>query len=125
MGETLPALLIAGISIAALLGMIISSATTIDKSGFALGGGFLAFLVAVSSLDHETFVLMEHPAVIDIFGVVMFLFAAMAIVEGVDHHGGFSVVTRFITATNKDKLVAIVAIIILEVPPVSSPVPTC
>lgn len=104
-------LLIALISIGALVGMSISGATTIDKSGYAIWGGFGAWLIASVALGHDTFELMEHPAVIDIFGVVMFLFAAMTIVEGIDHHGGFSVVTRFITATNKDKLVAIVAIL--------------
>lgn len=111
MDASLPSLLIALVSVGALVGMVVSDSTTIDKSGFSLWGGFVAWLIAAASLDHELFELMEHPAVLDIFGVVMFLFAAMTIVEGVDHHGGFSVVTRFITATNKDKLVVVIALI--------------
>lgn len=111
MDATFASLLIALVSVGALLGMIISDSTTIDKSGWSLWGGFGAWLIAAASMDHELFELMEHPAVLDIFGVVMFLFAAMTIVEGVDHHGGFSVVTRFITATNKDRLVVVVAFI--------------
>ena len=89
----------------------------IDKSASALLTGVLVWTVLVlgapeilssemlhglSSQDFIHHHLMEHLA--EIASIIFFLLGAMTIVELVDAHGGFGVVTDKITTTNKVKL---------------------
>ncbi len=98
----------------------------IDKSASALLTGVLCWTVLIigapeifnGTVEHAQeaggfshFIneeLMEHLA--DIAGILFFLLGAMTIVELIDAHGGFGVVTDKITTTNKVKLIWILAL---------------
>lgn len=82
----------------------------IDKAATALITGGLCWVLYVFSggtvVDSPEFI--HH--VYDIAEIVLFLLAAMAIVEIIDVHEGFAVITERITTRNKDKLLVIIAI---------------
>ncbi len=95
----------------------------IDKAAAALFTGMLCWALYSLSLsgDHETVKhVLEHGVdghtglshhLFDIANILFFLMGAMTIVELIDAHEGFSVITDRITTTNKIKLLWIISII--------------
>jgi len=84
----------------------------INKAAIALLTGALCWSIyALFSADKElvTDQLTEHLG--DLSGILFFLLGAMLIVELIDAHDGFEIITRQIQTTNKRKLTWIVAFI--------------
>ena len=84
----------------------------IDKAASALLTGVLCWVLYVfSGVEHSD---VEHGLahhVYEIASILFFLMGAMVVVELVDAHEGFSVITEKITTTNKIKLLWIVGLI--------------
>jgi Na+/H+ antiporter NhaD/arsenite permease-like protein len=84
----------------------------INKSAFALLGGVLSWAVYMfvaqdhSHVEHQ---LLEH--VSDIASILFFLMGAMTIVEMIDAHNGFEVITNLIGTKSQVKLLWIIGII--------------
>jgi len=84
----------------------------INKAATALFTGVLCWTLYIldSSDTHETVnALTEHLG--DIAGILFFLLGAMTVVELIDAHDGFTLITKFITTTNARKLLWIVGLI--------------
>jgi Na+/H+ antiporter NhaD/arsenite permease-like protein len=84
----------------------------INKAAIALVTGVLCWVIyIVSSTDtaHVNEELMHHLG--DISSVLLFLLGAMAIVELIDAHDGFDLITTRINSTNKVKLLWILCFI--------------
>ena len=84
----------------------------VDKSASALITGVVCWALYVLSAHDVMHVeegLLHHLS--EIASILFFLMGAMAIVELVDNHEGFSVVTNRITTTNKVKLLWILCLI--------------
>jgi Na+/H+ antiporter NhaD/arsenite permease-like protein len=84
----------------------------INKAASALLTGVVCWSIyALSGSDKELVAenLAHHLG--DISGILFFLLGAMVIVELIDAHDGFEIITERITTTNKRKLVWIVGII--------------
>ncbi len=84
----------------------------INKSASALLTGVLCWVVYILN-SHETDIvtaeLYEHLG--EISGILFFLLGAMTIVELIDAHDGFEVITKRISTTDKRKLLWIISII--------------
>lgn len=81
----------------------------INKAAIALLTGVLCWTIfIVSSPDVEVVSeqLTEHLG--EISGIIFFLMGAMTIVELIDAHDGFEVITKTITTVNKRKLIWII-----------------
>lgn len=65
----------------------------VNKSAVSLAMGGLMWLVCFSHIPHIDHVMMFEE-IADMAQVIFFLFAAMAIVELIDAHRGFSIVVR-------------------------------
>lgn len=74
-----------------------------------LGQGSIFPQIDIDPTHYISEELMEHLG--DISGILFFLLGAMTIVEMVDAHGGFSLITDKITTKNKGKLLIILGII--------------
>lgn len=61
--------------------------------------------------DHEHALLALEPQVAEIAQILFFLIGAMTIVELIDVHGGFDLLTRVIRTTNKVKLLWLIAFV--------------
>jgi Na+/H+ antiporter NhaD/arsenite permease-like protein len=88
---------------------ILSSHDLIDTTSADFAGW-----IKVSSLEKSTFHFVSHQLVEhlgDISGILFFLLGAMTIIELVDSHHGFEVITSEIGTNNKKKLLWIVAIL--------------
>lgn len=98
----------------------------IDKAASALITGMLCWAIYVFSLDahgHEISEIIEHGVeslgyrnglthhLYDIASILFFLMGAMTIVELVDAHEGFSVITDRITTRNAVKLIWIISLL--------------
>ncbi|HBN04088.1 MAG TPA: sodium:proton antiporter, partial [Bacteroidetes bacterium] len=94
----------------------------IDKAASALITGMLCWTIYVISLNggHDAVHIIEHGAdghgglyhhLFDIANILFFLMGAMTIVELVDAHEGFAVITDRIKTTDKTKLLWIIAIL--------------
>ena len=83
----------------------------INKSAFALLTGVLCWTFYASSAggEHAVHELEHH--ISDIAGILLFLMGAMTIVEIIDQHDGFSLITDRIKSTNAVKLLWIIAFI--------------
>ncbi len=85
----------------------------INKAASALLTGVLCWTVYImSGIDEAHSIsekLVEHLG--DLSGILFFLMGAMTIVELIDAHGGFDVITNLITTTNKRKLLWILGCI--------------
>jgi Na+/H+ antiporter NhaD/arsenite permease-like protein len=84
----------------------------IDKAAFALITGVLLWTVIISGSPDKNFVLEElshHFG--SLSGILFFLLGAMTIVELIDAHGGFTIVTSRINQTNKIKLLWTISLI--------------
>lgn len=104
--------LIVVIFIVGYLGITLEHPLKINKAAFALLVGVLCwavFFVATDGLSHSHEKLFEHLS--EISGILFFLIGAMTIVELVDLHNGFSIITRRITTENKVKFLWIVSLL--------------
>lgn len=105
-------LLISLIFILGYLAIALEHPIKVNKAASALVTGVLCWSVyALFTEEHhavETF-LTEHLG--EVSGILFFLLGAMTIVELIDAHDGFEIITDRIKTTNKKKLVWIVAII--------------
>lgn len=84
----------------------------INKAASALVTGVLCWVVYIVATPDKAFVneqLAHHLG--ELSGILFFLMGAMTIVELVDAHDGFEIITSKITATNKRKLLWIVGAI--------------
>jgi NhaD family Na+/H+ antiporter len=84
----------------------------INKSASALLTGVLCWVVYILLGNDKHFIaeqLTEHLG--ELSGILFFLMGAMTIVELIDAHDGFEVITSRITTTNKRKLLWIVSLI--------------
>ena len=84
----------------------------INKTASALLTGVVCWMVYILSASNKVAVnesLLAHLG--DISSILFFLMGAMTIVELVDAHDGFEIITEFISQTNKRRLMWIVGII--------------
>ena len=84
----------------------------INKAATALVTGVLCWTIYIISSDDKVHVseeLTRHLG--DLSGILFFLMGAMAIVELIDAHDGFEIITTRITQTNKVKLLWIISAI--------------
>jgi Na+/H+ antiporter NhaD/arsenite permease-like protein len=84
----------------------------INKAATALITGVLCWVVYITATENKDLVseqLTEHLG--ELAGILFFLLGAMTIVELIDAHNGFDIITSKITATNKRKLLWIVSLI--------------
>ena len=84
----------------------------INKAATALITGVLCWVVYITATENKEMVseqLTEHLG--ELAGILFFLLGAMTIVELIDAHNGFDIITSKITATNKRKLLWIVCLI--------------
>jgi NhaD family Na+/H+ antiporter len=105
-------LLIAGIFIVGYAAIALEHTIKINKAATALITGVLCWSVyAIYSTDKELPAqhLGEHLG--DVAGILFFLLGAMTIVELIDAHDGFELITGYIQTASKKKLVWIVAFI--------------
>jgi len=84
----------------------------IDKAASALIIGGLSWaLFAFSGVDHHTLTHEIQHHIVDIAEILFFLLGAMTIVELIDAHEGFSIITNKITTNKKVYLIWILSII--------------
>ncbi len=84
----------------------------IDKAASALIIGGLGWaLFAFSGIDHHSLTHEIQHHIVDIAEILFFLLGAMTIVELIDAHQGFSIITDKITTNNKVKLLWILSVI--------------
>lgn len=105
-------ILILSIFIAGYAAIVLEHTIRIDKAATALLTGALCWVVFMVSATDTTLVnrlLLERLS--EIAGILFFLLGAMTIVELVDAHDGFDIITNLITTTSKRKLLWIVCII--------------
>jgi Na+/H+ antiporter NhaD/arsenite permease-like protein len=88
---------------------VFEHALKLNKAASALLTGVLCWTVYIVGHDNATVntELLEHLG--DISGILFFLLGAMTVVELIDTHDGFHVITSRITTLNKKKLLVIVA----------------
>jgi Na+/H+ antiporter NhaD/arsenite permease-like protein len=105
-------MLITVIFILGYLAIAFEGALKISKTAIALITGVLcwvAYILAADDSKAVTAQLVSHLG--NISGILFFLLSAMAIVELIDAHDGFDVITRRITTTSERKLLWIVGFI--------------
>src|SRR5690242_2022139 len=94
-------------------GLIVSDQLIkLDKAVPALLTGIVCWVVYAFSESDQQVVsheLVDH--ISEISGILFFLMGAMAIVELIDLHNGFSLITQRITTTSKRTLIIIVSIL--------------
>ena len=84
----------------------------VDKAASALIIGGLGWgLLAFSGIEHHTLTHEIQHHIVDIAEILFFLLGAMTIVELIDAHQGFAIITEKIKTTNKVKLIWILSII--------------
>lgn len=84
----------------------------INKAATALITGVLCWVVYITATENKELVTEELTAHLgELSGILFFLLGAMTIVELIDAHNGFDIITSKITATNKRKLLWIVSLI--------------
>ncbi|CAN5700178.1 sodium:proton antiporter NhaD [soil metagenome] len=84
----------------------------LDKAASALMTGVLCWTIYILQSDNTEIVseeLLHHLG--DIASILFFLLGAMTIVELIDSHNGFDIVTQKINTTNKSKLLLSVSIL--------------
>lgn len=104
--------IIVGIFIIGYVAIAFEHNIKINKAASALITGVLCWSVyAIYTIDKEVAVhqLGEHLG--EVSGILFFLLGAMTIVELIDAHDGFELITGYIQTTSKKKLVWIVAFI--------------
>lgn len=105
-------IIIVSIFILGYLAIAFEHPLNINKSASALLTGVLCWAVYILFAEDAHIVneqLTEHLG--DLSGILFFLMGAMTIVELIDSHDGFDVITSRITTNNKRKLIWIIAIL--------------
>lgn len=105
-------IIIVSIFIIGYLGIAFEHPLKINKSASALLAGVLCWTVYILFAEDTHIVneqLTEHLG--DLSGILFFLMGAMTIVELIDSHDGFDVITSRITTNNKRKLIWIIAVL--------------
>ena len=105
-------LLIVAIFIAGYTAIAFEHPIKINKTASALLTGVLCWVVYIMGAPDTGIVseqLYEHLG--EISGILFFLLGAMAIVELIDAHDGFDVITSRITTTDQRKLLWIISIV--------------
>ncbi|MGI6343166.1 MAG: sodium:proton antiporter NhaD [Bacteroidales bacterium] len=84
----------------------------INKTASALFTGIVLWTIFIVFVDNTDFINKELRAHLgDISEILFFLMGAMTIVETIDSHGGFQIITSRITQTDKRKLLWVVSIV--------------
>lgn len=105
-------ILLAVIFIVGYAAIVFEHPLRINKAASALLTGVLcwsAYTLLADNKEHVATELEEHLG--EISGILFFLMGAMVIVELIDAHDGFEVITERIQTTNKKKLVWLVGLI--------------
>jgi Na+/H+ antiporter NhaD/arsenite permease-like protein len=107
--------MIAGLIILFLVGyMLIIFETTlrVDKAAFSLLTGIGCWVYYIYNTENKELVneQLTH-ALGDISGILFFLLAAMTIVELIDAHNGFDIISKAVTTNSRRKLLWIIAFI--------------
>jgi Na+/H+ antiporter NhaD/arsenite permease-like protein len=112
-------LLLTGIFIVGYLGIASEHFIKINKAATALITGVLCWLVYILASPDKQLVTDQLTAHLgELSGILFFLLGAMAIVELIDGHNGFEIITRRITQTDKRRLLWIVSFITFFLSPV-------
>ena len=104
------AVLIVSIFVLGYLAIAFEHSTKINKAAPALITGVLCWTVYVVFTPDK--VLVEHQlaeSLSEYSGILFFLLGAMTIVEIIDAHNGFEIITKRITTTSKKKLLWIIS----------------
>lgn len=104
--------LIIGIFVVGYIAIASENLIKINKAATALVTGVLcwvAYIIASTNKEAVSEQLTAHLG--ELSGILFFLMGAMTIVELIDVHNGFDVITNRITETNKRKLLWIVSLI--------------
>jgi Na+/H+ antiporter NhaD/arsenite permease-like protein len=105
-------LLISIIFIVGYLAIAMEHSVKINKAATALVSGVLCWSVyALLSENHHEAAEKLTAYLGEVAGILFFLLGAMTIVELIDAHDGFELITRRIETTNKKKLVWLIAFI--------------
>ncbi|MFY8078784.1 MAG: sodium:proton antiporter NhaD, partial [Flavobacteriales bacterium] len=89
-------------------------AVKIDKAATALIAGVLCWtllVLAPTGISHEVLEGRLGHHIEEISGILLFLMGAMTIVEIIDAHNGFSIITDRISTTNQVKLLWIISLL--------------
>jgi Na+/H+ antiporter NhaD/arsenite permease-like protein len=101
-----------GIFIIGYIAIAFEHKIKVDKAGTALVTGVLCWLIYfLTAHSHEVAntELLHHLG--EISGILFFLLGAMTIVEVVDSHNGFNIITGTISTRSKSKLLILISII--------------
>lgn len=94
------------------LAIIFEQTLKINKAATAVMTGVLCWTVYIFfSENHQQVVTQLMHQLSDISGILFFLMGAMAIVELIDRHDGFDIITRQIQTKNKRKLLWVLSLI--------------
>lgn len=104
-----------GIFVAGYVGIVLENTLAFDKTGVALLMGVGVWTVLMTDAGGgeaaEHVKMMLEGKMADISQILFFLIGAMTIVEIVDAHKGFKVVTDFITTNNRKTLLWVIGIL--------------
>jgi len=104
--------LIVSVFIIGYLAIALEHTVRINKAATALMTGVLCWTIFIIDSSNSHFVneeLLHHVG--DIASILFFLLGAMTIVELIDSHNGFAIITRQINTTSKSRLLLIVSFI--------------
>lgn len=104
--------LIIAVFVTGYLAIALEHELKLNKTAPALITGVLTWVIYTAftpDKEHLNWELIEHLG--DISGILFFLFGAMTIVELIDSHDGFGLITRKINVTDKRKLLWIISIL--------------
>lgn len=104
-------MLLIAIFIIGYLAITLEHSVKLNKSATALLTGVLCWTVYILSGDHDTVgnELLHHLG--NLSGILFFLLGAMTIVELIDAHDGFDVITSRITTLSRRKLLIIIGVV--------------
>jgi Na+/H+ antiporter NhaD/arsenite permease-like protein len=112
-------ILLTGIFIAGYLLISFETYIKINKAAIALVTGILCWIIFITSNDNnqvaESDLINGIP---NIAGIIFFLISAMTIVELIDAHDGFELITKRINQTSKRKLVWTITLITFFLSPI-------
>jgi Na+/H+ antiporter NhaD/arsenite permease-like protein len=112
-------ILLAGIFIAGYLLISFETYIRINKAAIALFTGILCWIIfIVSSNNNQAAESDLVNGIPDIAGIIFFLISAMTIVELIDAHDGFELITKRIDQTSKRKLVWTITLITFFLSPI-------
>jgi Na+/H+ antiporter NhaD/arsenite permease-like protein len=103
--------LIAVLFAAGYLAIVFEHALTVNKSAAALLTGVACWAAYIMSGDAASISSELHHQVAELSGILFFLLGAMTIVELIDAHDGFQLITSRIKTLNRRKLLVTVAVL--------------